>query len=109
MVGIQPNDVRDAQPEDWDEIVSLASDPGVVALGETGLDRYWDHTPIDQQRDFFDRHLRLSQQTGLPFVVHMRECEADVLEMLRAARSRGAVIRRDAQLHRNGRRSRRGS
>ncbi|QDT68093.1 putative deoxyribonuclease YcfH [Planctomycetes bacterium MalM25] len=91
VVGIQPNDVGEAKPGDWDEIVRLAGEPGVVGLGETGLDRYWDATPIDQQRDYFDRHLRLSQATGLAFVVHMRECEGDVFEMLREARERGPL------------------
>ncbi|QDV76899.1 TatD family hydrolase [Botrimarina mediterranea] len=92
VVGVQPNDVAEAQPEDWDEIVRLASEPGVVGIGETGLDRYWDSTPFEQQQDYFDRHLRLSQATGLPFVVHMRECEADVLAMLREARERGPLV-----------------
>jgi TatD DNase family protein len=91
VVGIQPNDVGEAQPGDWDEIVLMAQSPGVVGLGETGLDRYWDATPFDQQQDYFDRHLRLSQATGLPFVVHMRECEAEVLAMLRDARQRGPL------------------
>ncbi len=87
-VGIQPNDVRDAKPTDWDHIVQLAKDANVVALGETGLDRYWDHTPFEQQQDYFDRHLRLSQSTNMPFIVHMRECEEEVLTMLRDARQR---------------------
>lgn len=91
VIGIQPNDVGEVQPGDWDEIVRLAGEPGVVGIGETGLDRYWDATPIDQQRDYFDRHLRLSQSTGLAFVIHMRECEEDVLTMLREARSRGPL------------------
>ncbi len=90
-VGIQPNSVAEAGPDDWDRVVELAKEPGVVALGETGLDRYWDFTPFDQQEDYFDRHLRHSQQTGLPFVVHMRECEADILRMLREARTRGPL------------------
>ena len=42
----------------------------VVALGETGLDLYRDYAPLALQQDYFDRHLRLSQQTGLPLVVH---------------------------------------
>lgn len=90
-VGIQPNDVAQAQPQDWETIVELASAKGVVALGETGLDRYWDHSPFDRQQDYFDRHLRLSQDTGLPFIVHMRDCEQDILEMLREARLRGPL------------------
>lgn len=91
VVGIQPNDVADADDAAWDAIVALAEQRSVVALGETGLDRYWDHTPFEQQQDYFDRHLRLAQQTGLPVVVHMRECEAEVLAMLREARQRGPV------------------
>jgi TatD DNase family protein len=90
-VGIQPNYVAEAQVGDWDEIVALAQQPKVVALGETGLDRYWDNAPFDLQQDYFDRHLRLSQATGLPFVVHMRECGDDVAAMLRDARTRGEL------------------
>ncbi|QDU57481.1 TatD family hydrolase [Aeoliella mucimassa] len=90
-VGIQPNYVHETDPGDWDRIVQLAQQPRVVALGETGLDRYWDDAPFDVQQDYFDRHLRHSQATGLPFIVHMRECEADVLEMLREAAARGPL------------------
>lgn len=90
-VGIQPNYVHQAEPGDWDRVVQLSRDPAAVALGETGLDRYWDDAPFDLQQDYFDRHLRLSQQTGLPFVVHMRDCEQDILAMLREARGRGPL------------------
>lgn len=90
-VGVQPNYVTEALAEDWDRVVKLAAEPGVVALGETGLDRYWDHTPIDEQRDYFDRHMRLSQESGLPFIVHMRDCERDILEMLREERTRAPL------------------
>lgn len=90
-VGIQPNYCAEAQVGDWDEIVSLAERPAVVALGETGLDRYWDYTPFDVQQDYFDRHLRLSQQRDLAFVVHMRDCEEDILQMLRDAARRGPL------------------
>lgn len=90
-VGIHPNYAAEAQPGDWDRVVALAREPRVVALGETGLDRYRDHAPFDVQQDYFDRHLRLSQQTGLPFIVHARESLPDILAMLREARSRGPL------------------
>ncbi|HEX3869855.1 MAG TPA: TatD family hydrolase [Pirellulales bacterium] len=90
-VGIQPNYAAQAAPDDWDRVVALCLEKRVVALGETGLDRYWDYAPLDVQRDYFDRHLRLSQETGLPFVVHTRDCDADVLEMLREARTRSEL------------------
>lgn len=90
-VGIQPNDCCEAAQGDWDQIVALASDAKVVALGETGLDCYWDKSPLLLQQDYFDRHLRLSQQTGLPFIVHLRESQEEILGMLREARKRGPL------------------
>jgi TatD DNase family protein len=83
-VGIQPNHVAQAGPTDWDEIVRAAEQPGVVGIGETGLDRYWDYTPFPQQEDFFARHLELARLHQLPVVIHCREAEADVVRMLRA-------------------------
>lgn len=76
-VGIQPNYVAEAGPEDWSTIERLATQPGVIAIGETGLDHYWDYAPLDLQREYFRRHLELSRTTGLPFVVHMREAGTD--------------------------------
>ncbi len=52
------------------------------AIGETGLDRYWDHTPFPQQQEWFDRHLALAAELGLPVVIHCRDCEADLIQQL---------------------------
>jgi TatD DNase family protein len=90
-VGMQPNYLAQSQPGDWDRVVALLDEPRVVAIGETGLDRYWDYTPFDQQQEYFDRHLRLAQQRSLPFIVHMRDCDEDILIMLREAHRRGPL------------------
>jgi TatD DNase family protein len=90
-VGLQPNYCAQSEPGDWDAIVALVERPRVVALGETGLDRYWDYSPFDVQQDYFDRHLRLAQVRGLPFIVHTRDSDGDVLAMLREARRRGPL------------------
>ncbi len=90
-VGIHPNSCAEAVAGDWDAIVSLLDHPRVVALGETGLDRYWDYSPIELQRDYFDRHLRLSQQRDRAVVIHCRDAWADMLPMLREAASRGPL------------------
>lgn len=90
-VGIQPNCAAEAAPGDWDRVVALAGHPRVVAVGETGLDCHWDFTPIEVQRDYFDRHLQLAQEHGLPVAIHCREAEADVLPMLREAVARGPL------------------
>jgi TatD DNase family protein len=86
-VGIHPNYCSQAAFEDWGIVCELARHPKVVGLGETGLDRYWDHAPIDVQVDYFERHLALSRETGKPFIVHCREAEAETL----------AVLERDAK------------
>jgi len=91
IVGIQPNYVSAAQPGDWDEIMQLATAEKVVGLGETGLDRYWDHSPIEIQADYFDRHLELSRQRDLPFVVHCRNAEDDVVAQLTRAAVHGPL------------------
>ncbi|MBI1918017.1 MAG: TatD family hydrolase [Planctomycetes bacterium] len=92
-VGIQPNNVAQAAPGDWDEVVRLATAERVVALGETGLDRYWDFTPIPQQEDYFARHLELARRLKLPVVIHCRDAEADVVGMLRDDFDRHGPVR----------------
>ena len=82
-VGVQPNHVAEAQEQDWSRIVELATHGRVAAIGETGLDRYWDHTPFAQQQEWFDRHLRLTRELDLPVVIHCRDCEADLIEQLK--------------------------
>jgi len=82
VVGIQPNYVAQMKPGDWERILKLSTADKVVGIGETGLDRYWDYAPIELQQDYFSRHIQLSRERDLPFVVHCREAEADVVELL---------------------------
>lgn len=91
VVGIQPNYAQEAAEGDWERIVELSGHPQVVAIGETGLDRYWDFAPLDIQQDYFRRHLHLSRQIGKPFVVHCREAESEVLQMLQDDFSNGPL------------------
>ena len=84
-VGIQPNYCGAAARGDWDQIVAMAEHRRVAAVGETGLDRHWDFTPLEVQRDYFERHLLLARQCELPVVIHCRDAEADLMAMLREA------------------------
>jgi TatD DNase family protein len=90
-VGIQPNYTAEARPGDWETIEELAEKPKVVAIGETGLDRYWDYAPFDLQVEYFTRHIDLARRLDLPFVVHCREAEDDVVAHLRAAAGDGSL------------------
>jgi TatD DNase family protein len=89
--GIHPNHAAEAKSGDWDEVVRLCGEAEVVALGETGLDLYWKDVPLPVQQDYFDRHIRLSQASGLALVIHLRESAAEILAMLREARQRGEL------------------
>jgi len=90
-VGIHPNYVSQASDDDWSFVRELTQHPRVVAVGETGLDRYWDYSPLDLQIDYFERHLELSSETGLPFIVHCRDAEPDVLSVLEKAAVRSPL------------------
>jgi TatD DNase family protein len=82
-VGIQPNSAAEAGQDDFGVIEELAGYPGVRAIGETGLDCYWDDTPIDLQHEYFDRHMQLCRDTSLPMVIHMRESGELIAQQLK--------------------------
>lgn len=90
--GIHPNYAQLAKSEDWDLIQSLILHPRVCALGETGLDLHWDDCPFDLQQENFARHIQLSFECGLPLIVHMRDCEKEMLRFLRDM-SNGRIFR----------------
>ena len=92
VVGIQPNYVTQAQQGDFERIEQLAEHPRVVGIGETGLDRYWDFAPIGVQQEFFRKHIALARQVSKPFIVHCRDAEPDVVDLLQSERQDGLHI-----------------
>ncbi|MHB0877992.1 MAG: TatD family hydrolase, partial [Anaerolineae bacterium] len=88
-VGIHPHYVAEASEDDWRRLAELVVLPGVVAVGETGLDFYRDLSPRQQQREGFERHLALAAAAGKPVIVHSRDAGDEVLEQL--ARWQGRV------------------
>lgn len=90
-VGVHPNYAHLATEEDWAEIERLAEHELVVAIGETGLDRYWDDCPFERQLDFFRRHMALARRVQKPFIVHMRDCESEMLEELEREAQNGKL------------------
>lgn len=81
-IGIHPESVRDASPEDLTTIRALAAHDKVVAIGEIGLDYYWDKTTADLQGIFFEKQLELAAELNLPAAIHDREAHADIMETL---------------------------
>ena len=87
-VGIHPHEVSETPDADLDGIRELAtSRPEVVAIGETGLDFFYDHSPRSLQIGWFERHLALAHDVGLPAVIHSREAEDDTIAVIRGAPS----------------------
>ncbi len=83
-VGVHPNEAAEATEADWPAIVDLAARPEVVAIGETGLDRYWDRTPFGVQQEWFGRHLDLAHRLDRPVVIHSRDCTCELIDQMRA-------------------------
>ncbi len=82
--GVHPHEAGDASPDDIDAIRALATENReIVAIGETGLDFFYDSAPRDLQRDSFAAHLALGAELGLPVVVHAREADPEVASSLR--------------------------
>ena len=74
------------------EIEQLATDPRVVAIGETGLDYYWDAAPHDVQREAFAWHIDLAKRVGKPLMIHDRDAHDDVLAVLKTEGAPAKVI-----------------
>lgn len=91
-VGIHPNHCQDATSAQWDQVVGISSENRVVAIGETGLDRYWDDCPYSIQESWFVKHIELSFETQKPLVIHMRDCEQDMVRVLGQNQRDGRVI-----------------
>ncbi|HKC02146.1 MAG TPA: TatD family hydrolase, partial [Sphingomicrobium sp.] len=90
-VGVHPHEA-DAHPDLGAAALSAAtSHPRVIAIGECGLDYYYDKSDRAAQRERFEAHIEAARQTGLPLVVHTRDAEEDTAEILDAAVKGGGV------------------
>ena len=90
-VGVHPHEA-DAHPDlGASALVAASNHERVIAIGECGLDYYYDKSDRQAQRERFEAHIEAARQTGLPLVVHTREAEADTAEILSAAVRQGGV------------------
>jgi len=85
-VGIHPESAGDVPEGAYDEIERMAQHPKVVAIGEIGLDYYWDSAPRPVQQEVMEKQVELAKRVGLPIIVHNRESTEDVLALLARTR-----------------------
>lgn len=81
-VGVHPC-YTDCEEPDVDQLVALADDPNIVAIGETGLDYFRTEGDLTWQRDRFARHIETARITGKPLIIHTREAADDTMSMLK--------------------------
>jgi TatD DNase family protein len=85
-VGVHPHEAKHWAPETAPALAKLTEQPRVLAVGECGLDFYYDHSPRDVQREVFAAQLRLALDLDLPVVLHIRDAYAEAFEVLDAHR-----------------------
>ena len=81
MVGIYPTEAKTYTKEIENKMIELAKNPKVVAIGEIGLDYYWDKTFVDLQKEVFIKQIKLANKLNLPIVVHDREAHKDCYDI----------------------------
>ena len=93
-VGVHPHDASALGEDLFAALATAAADDAVVAVGETGLDFHYDHSPRDAQREAFRRQIALARQLGKPLVIHTRSAPEETLAILREedARDVGGII-----------------
>lgn len=82
-VGIHPDEVGSLNEETFAQMKELFKEEKVVAVGEIGLDYYWDNEPREVQKKWFIRQLKLARELDLPVLIHSREAAADTMEIMK--------------------------
>lgn len=90
-VGIGPNDCLDTTDEEINQVEELLQDHRVVALGEIGLDYYWDTVPRDKQKDIFLKQIEIAKKYNKPIVIHSRDAYEDTYTILKEAAHYGIM------------------
>ena len=89
-VGVHPHEAEHHEGLAKERLIELSQHDKVVAIGETGLDYFYEHSPRDAQRDCFRAHIQAARDTGLPVIVHTRDADEDTLEILADEMEQGA-------------------
>ena len=90
--GIHPHDAIKVEERHYSLMRDLAKHPKVLAIGETGLDYYYDNSPRDMQREVFRRQLALANDLNLPVIIHTRDADDDTIALLKSENSSRGVI-----------------
>ena len=82
MTGVHPTHIKEHYKEELDHVSSLLNQRNFCAIGEIGMDLYWDKTYVKEQQEAFDLQIQLAKKYELPFVIHCRDAFDEVFEVL---------------------------
>jgi len=85
VVGVHPHSAKDLEGSDLSELRALAEQEKVVAIGEIGLDYYYDNSPRNIQQKWFKKQIELAQELDMPIVIHSRDATQDTFDILKEA------------------------
>jgi TatD DNase family protein len=89
-VGVHPHSAEKEPETEPETLIALADHPKVIAIGETGLDFFYDKSPRDIQETLFRNHIAAARETGLPVIVHTRDADDDCMRILEDEQAKGA-------------------
>ena len=92
MVGIYPSETKTYNQELEEKMVKLALNKKIVAIGEIGLDYYWDKSFMETQKEVFRKQIRMANKLGLPIVVHDREAHKDTFDILKEENNGSKIL-----------------
>lgn len=91
-VALHPSEVKEWDENSYSKLEKYAQNKKIVAIGETGLDFYWDKSNIEKQKKVFIEHIKLAKELDLPIIIHDRDAHGDILEILKQENvSRGVM------------------
>jgi len=91
-VAIHPSEAKEWDENSYTVLKEYAQNPKIVAIGETGLDYYWDKSFVDLQKHVFKDHIRLAKELNKPLIIHDRDAHADTLQILQEAQVNNGVM-----------------
>ena len=92
MLGVHPTEVKDMPDDLTDKIKELSKHPKIIAIGEIGLDYYWDKSFNDLQKEAFIKQIKLENELNLPISIHDREAHKDTFDILKEYNKNSKIV-----------------